>query len=380
MIHAIGFKVCLFPNKTQTKELFRFTDTCRGLYNILLGEAIRAYTEEGIKTTFNYLYSYYKSIKNEDKTKWIKEIPEACGKQICKDLVESYKRVFKSDFGFPKFKKKGKCKPSFYQRTDAMYFVENKIRITGIGFIKCNKGDYPTSGYCNPRVTFDGKHWYLSFSIKGNFGKELDSYNEGVGIDLGIETFATVNNGTKFFNYNNDPELIRLDAKLKKLQAILSKKYESNKVGNKFVKTKNIIKLERKIKLLHRRIHNIKLNYVHSYSSTLVKTKPEFIAVEGLSIKDMKEEEDNYFSRSIQKLMWHEFLRQLEYKSNCYEIKFIKVDRYFHSSQLCSKCGNRQDMPPNIRIYKCSNCKIEIDRDLNAAINIQREGKRLLAG
>ena len=141
MITAIGFKICLFPTKQQEKLFWLFSNHSRGLYNILLEEAITAYKEKSISVSFNYLYNYYKEIKMLSEYSWLQEMPEACGKQVIKDLVSTFQRFFKSNFGFPKFKKKNKCKPSFYQRTDGMYFINNnRVKLTGIGFVKHQKG------------------------------------------------------------------------------------------------------------------------------------------------------------------------------------------------------------------------------------------------
>lgn len=144
-----------------------------------------------------------------------------------------------------------------------------------------------------------------------------------------------------------------------------------------YVKTNNIIKLEKKIRLLYRKIKNIKLNFTHSYSNILVRTKPSLIAVENLNIKGMKEAKNN-FSKSIQKVNWYEFIRQLEYKSNYHCIPFIKVGTRFPSTKLCSHCGNKQEVTIEERTYICKRCGYIIDRDLNAAINIREEGRRIL--
>ena len=105
----------------------------------------------------------------------------------------------------------------------------------------------------------------------------------------------------------------------------------------------------------------------------MVKTKPEFIVIEDLSIKGMKEANNDY-SKEIQKLSWYEISNQLEYKSMYHNIPFIKVDRYYPSTKTCSQCGWIKEMSLQDRVYKCPHCGLVIDRDLNAAINILRLG------
>lgn len=388
-LDSAGFKICLHPNKTQEKLLWVYSSHSRGLYNLLLAEAQRAYKEDSISINFNYLYSYYKQLKVSEDYSWLAELPEAAGKQICKDLVENYKRVFKSNFGFPKFKKKGLVTPSFYQRTDTLYFKgNNRVALTGVGVVKVTKGDYlPKKEFqslkiCNPRIKFDGKYWYLSYSIQSRneegFSKPYTSETKGIGIDLGIKEFITVSNGTVFSNYNKtDKELIRLDKKLKDLQRTKAWKLECRKKFNQKEISNNILKLNQKIKLVYRRIGNIKDNYTHLYTSTLVKTKPEFIAVESLGIKEMKEA-TNDVSKEIQKVKWYETLRQLNYKSNYHEIPYIEIDRYYPSTKLCSGCGSIQEMLLEERVYNCPVCGLSIDRDFNASINIENRGRELL--
>ena len=380
MVSSIGFKICLFPNKTQEEILFKFVNHTRGLWNLLLAESKNYYNLYKKQVDFNYLYRFYQKQKETDN-KWLKEIPEASAKQVCKDLIEAYKRVWKSGFGFPKFKKKGKCKESFYQRTDKLRFIgKNYVKITGLkSYIKCNRGylDLPFDDFCNPRVSYDGKHWYLSFSYQGIFYENREVLSPGIGIDAGLKNFITVSNGEVLGNYNNFENIRKLESRIKILQQVVSRKYEINRQGNRYIKTKNITKLEKKIRLLKRKVSNIKLTCLHNYTSYLVRTKPEFIAVETLAVKEMKEA-DNDLSKEMQKVAWYEFFRQLKYKSDYMEIPMFYIDKYFPSSKRCSLCGNiLSSLKLSDRMYECPVCTNKLDRDLNAALNIELEGRRL---
>lgn len=381
MISSIGFKICLFPTKTQEAKMFLIANHCRGIWNELLATAEKDYEENDTRVSLSYLEGVLRVRKSQEEFSWIKDIPGSCSSHVCDDLMSAYTRSFKSGFGLPKFKKKGKSKLSFYQRSDNIIFWEDyRVTITGVGRVKHQKSaEIPINfKFRNPRVSYDGKHWYLSFSVQGNLGEDREVLSEGIGIDIGLKEFGVISNGSVLKNYNNDSELVRLSKKLKTLQRVVSRKYEVNKIGNKFVKTNNILKLEKKIRLLQRHISDIKHNYLHHYSSSLVKTKPEFIAVESLDVKGMKEADSN-LSKEIQKVSWYEFVRQLDYKCGYFNIPFVKVDRYFPSTKKCSCCGNIQDIGLKERIYYCTNCGAVIDRDLNASINIRDEGKRLLA-
>lgn len=153
------------------------------------------------------------------------------------------------------------------------------------------------------------------------------------------------------------------------MQRCISKKYIKNKIGNKFIKTMNIKKLEHKIKLIHRRIKNIRENYIHQITSHLVKTKPSRIVIEDLNIKGMLK--NKHLSKATAEQSFYRFISVLGYKCDWNNIKFIKADRFYPSSKLCSCCGNiKKDLKLKDRTYKCSSCGFIIDRDFNASLNL----------
>ena len=165
-------------------------------------------------------------------------------------------------------------------------------------------------------------------------------------------------------------EIKRLKNKLKRYQRKVSNKYEKNKEGLKYVKTKNIVKLEKEIKLIHRDITNLRTNYIHQVTSDILKTKVCKINVEDLNIRGVMK--NKHLSKAIQEQSLNKFISTLEYKCKLNNVHFQKIDRYFPSSKTCSSCGNiKKDLKLSNRIYKCDVCGFKIDRDLNASYNIR---------
>ena len=129
------------------------------------------------------------------------------------------------------------------------------------------------------------------------------------------------------------------------------------------------MKLEKKIRLLHRRLANIRDNYIHQITTEIVKTKPSQIVIEDLNIKGMMK--NRHLSKAIAEQSLYQFTQLLTYKCELYGIKIVKANRWFPSSKTCSECGCiKHDLKLSDRVYKCNECGSEIDRDINAAINL----------
>ena len=182
---------------------------------------------------------------------------------------------------------------------------------------------------------------------------------------------AVCSDGKAYENINKTPEMQRLEQKKKHLQQQLSRKYEMNKQGNKFVETKNIIKYKKQLKLVQRRMNNIRNTYINQMTSEIVKTKPSKIVIEDLAVSNMMK--NKYLAKSIQEQCWYEIRRQLEYKSQLYNIPVQLAPRFYSSSKTCSNCGHvNKNLTLANRIYICPECGLKIDRDYNASINLSR--------
>ncbi|WP_084604311.1 RNA-guided endonuclease InsQ/TnpB family protein [Sporanaerobacter acetigenes] len=182
-------------------------------------------------------------------------------------------------------------------------------------------------------------------------------------------------------NINKTKEVKRLEKKKKTLQRKVSKKYEINKIETKggetrYKKTRNIIKLENQLKKLNQRLTNIRHNYSHQVTTEIIKRKPSFIVVEDLNVAGMMK--NKHLSKAIGEQRFYEFYKQIQYKSEWNNIKFVVADRYFSSSKICSQCGSyNKDLKLSDRKYICECCGSVLDRDFNASLNLKRYGQEI---
>ena len=226
------------------------------------------------------------------------------------------------------------------------------------------------SKYNNPRCHYDGKYWYFTFGYGHGENKAEPHKDLSIGIDLGVKDLAVASCLDKTFkNINKSPKVRKLKKKLKRLQRQLSRKYEANKEGNVYFKTCNIIKLERTIKLIYRKLTNIRINHIHEATGTIIKLRPYRIVMEDLNVSGLMK--NKYLAEKIAEQKFYEFIRQMKYKCEFNNIEFVQADRFYPSSKLCSCCGSKKEnLRLKDRIYTCDKCGFTIDRDKNASINL----------
>ena len=274
------------------------------------------------------------------------------------------------------------CISSNKKRPSRIYLKDDgKLQIPTLGVIKFGsvREDFDLS--CKKQVaniSFDGKYWYLSYTedIKTKVAN-LPEYTDGIGVDLGIKTLATFSDGTRVPNIKTFRRVRILQKRLKRLQRKVSRKYLINKC-NKYNKTKNIIKLEKQMKLIHRSIRNIRINHIRKFVSVLVKKQPKYIAIEDLNVKGMMK--NKHLAKDITNCSFYTIREHIIRKATERDITIRLVDRFYPSSKTCSNCGTyKKDLKLSQRVYHCNYCQEKIDRDLNAALNIAKTDKYTLA-
>lgn len=376
-----GKKIRLYPTPEQEKIFWDSVHAARWAYNYHLGR-----NEENYKNGEKHIsgYSIMKEITQLKKTEeynWLNNISNKAIVVGVLDAENAYKMFFDGVTKCPKFKSRRKAKPSFYVRHDRLTKKQNGFKGEKLGIVKTSqslpdipKGEY----YVNPRISYDGKYWYLSFAYEVKYPKP-ELANEVIGIDLGVKDLAVLSNGKVYKNINKTARMKKLEKRLKREQRKQSRKIEQNiesrdKEGHRTYKRelddcKNYQKQKQKIRLIYRRIKNIRHNYLHQTTSEIVKTKPSRIVMEDLNVRGLMKNKS--LSKAIREQCFYEFKRQIQYKCENYGIEFKQVPRFYPSSKLCSDCGHKNnDLKLKDRVYICSHCGLVIDRDLNASINL----------
>ena len=408
-------KLRLKPTKEQESLMWWFSKVSRNYWNLLVaidksnnkGDFDDILSKTGNKPYYSkfydrYIYSlnqsdYLKLAKivvaknyEEDKEKWswyYQPNQSFIYTFIAREIV----RIRRRNKGKLNFRGVDKIQPSFNVRCDMsadkkrssrIYLKDNgKLQIPTIGEMKFGsvREDFDLS--CKKQVanlSFDGKYWYLSYTENVEL-KEIDlpAYTSGVGVDLGIKTLVTVSDGTTVPNIKTFRRVCILNKRLKRLQRKVARKYLINGC-NKYNKTKNIIKLERQIKLIYRSLKNIRINHICKFVSDLVKKQPQYIAIEDLNVKGMMK--NKHLAKDVANCSFYTIREHLIRKARGRSIVVRLVDRFYPSSKTCSNCGSyKKDLKLNQRVYHCNTCQEKIDRDLNAAINIAKTDNYILA-
>ena len=381
-----GFKTKLLLNNTQVTQALQHAGVARHAYNWAVEYCQNSY--EQTKTTPSSVdlhKTLVATVKKENP--WYYTVSKCAPQQALRNIETAYKNFHEKQTpkgyglfkpvkkngiivgsrleGLPQFKKKGKSKDSFYLE-GAIQIRNNKIKIPHFGWVKCSE-QLPIGEVKTVTISRVASDWFVSF--KRPFEKIVTEKTKGVvGVDLGIKTLATLSDGTVKPSLRPYKKNKR---KLKILQRKVSKKY----VATAKQQSKNYQKTTRKVAKLHQRIANIRKDCTHKLTTDLAKNHSE-IVIEDLNVSGMSK--NHKLASAILDGGFFEFRRQLEYKCKWYGSTITMVDRFYPSSKTCSNCQTiKQDLQLKDRLFKCCNCGMEMDRDLNAAVNLEKQSVSL---
>ncbi|MBI6039515.1 transposase [Clostridium perfringens] len=384
-----AYKIEINPTDEQKSKIHQTIGVSRFIYNFYIARNKEIYEREGKFVSgmdfSKWLNNEY--IPNNQDKKWIKEVSSKATKQAIMNGDKAFRDFFKGTKGFPKFKKRKNqdVKAYFPKNNKTDWTLErHRVKIPTLGWVRLKEFGYipKNSVVKSGTVSQKADRYYVSILVEETYIKISNPNNEGLGIDLGIKEFAICSNGNKFKNINKTSTVKKIEKKLKREQRKLSRKYESLKIRNKNIKEgratrQNIQKQVVKVQRLHQRLANIRTDYINKTVFSIVKQKPSYITIEDLAVSNMMK--NKHLSKAIASQKFFEFKTKLMSKCKQNNIELRIVDRFYPSSKTCSNCGGiKKDLKLSDRIYKCD-CGFNIDRDLNASINLKNAKKYKIA-
>ena len=350
-----------------------------GVERFIYNEYIKYKLGNKFVSTFDfskYINNIY--LPNNPDKKWIKEVSSKSVKQAMIYGERAFKNFFKNLTSFPVFKKKGKNDIGAYfvknNKTD-FEFYRHKIKIPTLKFVRLKEYGYipKNTDIKSGTITKIADRYFLSLIIKiNNIVKTENTNTKGMGVDLGIKNTAVCSNGKIFENINKIKKVKKLKKKLKREQRKIAKSIEYSKSNNiKLKDLKNFNKKKVKIQRLFYRLNCIRNDYNNKIVDKITRTKLKYITIEDLKVSNMIK--NKHLSKAIQEQNFYAIRTKLINKCKKRNIELRLVDTFYPSSKTCSCCGSiKKDLKLNNRIYKCCNCDLEIDRDYNASINLEK--------
>ena len=370
-----AYKFRLYPNKAQQQALQSHFGAVRFIYNFFLEKKIKIYKETKKTIAWNQLANELPQMKKQENYSWLKEVNSQVLQQAVIHLDKSFLNFFRSGFGFPKFKSKHKSKKSFcfpIVNNLKIDYDANKISIPKFinlkdkdNRLKCKFSRKVEGAVKSATVSQDRDGRYY-ISILSEVDMQVQEQKPVLretsrGIDFGVKTFLTFDDGTKIEN----PKFLKQSQdKLAKHQQELAKLERGT--------TRHKSKQEQ-ITKLHSKIARQRKDFLDKLTSKMCNdSQVDTFCIEDLSIKDMQSENKHAMNRAIGDLAWNMFVQMLAYKAEQHGKNIIKIGRYVPSSKICSSCGYvKHDLQLSDREWDCPECGNHHDRDINAAKNIK---------
>lgn len=390
-----GFKVRLFPSEEQANLLRQHCNAARWTWNWCLDTQLKVF-----RNVESFIGSYaMRDAWKDARPNWVAECAVNDLVTTIFDLDVAYKRFFKLQKsgaekftkkararasrqkrplteldlqGHPQFKSKRKSKLAYGVQNDKVSFYEKGVSIPKVGKVAYQTDAPITIGrgatkVQNPRISFIGGKWILSFALEIQT-EQTTLKDVCVGIDLGVKTLATVScNGeiTKIKNINKSKSIKKLEKKLARVQKKASRRVKGST---------NQEKAYKQVAVIQARLRNIRRDHTHKATRLVVDMLPRAIGIEDLNVRGMMK--NKHLAKAIQDCNLSEFRRQLEYKSERQGTKIVLADRFYPSSKRCSSCGAiKHNLQLSDRVYVCEVCGAVMDRDDNAAQNLEMLAK-----
>ncbi len=355
-----AYKFRIYPDTIRQEEIDKRLILAQRFYNRLLEKSIRSYKNDNHKVSMAQFNRFVKEIIQEDK-KYLKLYSQTrC--EIEFRLMKAYQNFFRRikegnrKAGFPRFKSKDRYKSITYPQDNGSFSIrKGRLRISRIGTMPIDLHRKIEGTIKTLAIKREGKNYYAIFTTINNIRiPEVENTNP-VGIDLGLDSFIAISDGTKI----EKPKFMQQNRKrISHWQRVVARRNKGSKRREK---------AKADLQKTYEHITNQSDDYLHKLSDTLVNSGYTSFAVEDLRIQNMVK--NHRLAGSIQNASWNRFVQYLSYKAESAGMKVMKVDAR-NTSKECSNCGNIREMPLSVREYNCDKCGLQLDRDINASINI----------
>ncbi len=363
-----AYKYRLYPNKQQEEQIQKTFGCCRFVYNQTLAYRKNLYETKKESMSKIDCNNYINRVLKKEY-EWLKEVDKFALTNSVYNMDSAYQKFFKEHTGYPKFKSKRNHKKlystNFTNENIEISFENNKIKLPKLKCVKAKVHRKFVGKIKSATISQNPSGKYFVSILVETEHIPMESTGCMIGIDLGIKDLLITSNGEKF---NNIRTANKYANKLAKEQRKLSHKVKGSNNWNK-----QRIKVAR----IYEKIRNTRIDNLHRISHKLI-SENQVIVSEDLDIEGMRQ--NHHLAKLISDCGWYELTRQLSYKADWNNRQYIKVDRFFASSQTCNCCGyvNKNTKDLSVREWTCPECGIVHDRDMNAAKNILDEGIRIL--
>lgn len=361
-----AYKYRFYPTTEQAEQLARTFGCARYVYNHFLRLRTDTWYERQERIGYTDTAKLLTALKKEPETAWLQEVSNVCLQQSLRNLDTAFKNFFQGRAKYPTFKKKT---------------ARQSVRYTTSGFswrdgqIKLAKQKEPLDIRWSRRFTGtpssvtvskdSSDRYHISILVEEEVAA-LPLSKKEAGIDLGL-THAVITSGGQ--KVNNHQYLKQSEKKLARAQRSLSRKKRGSA---------NRAKAKLKVARIHAKIADQRQDFAHKLTTQLIHEN-QVVAAESLQVKNMLK--NRSLAKAISNVGWHQITTMLGYKAEWYGRDFVQIDKWYPSSKRCHACGHISDaMPLTVRVWDCPTCHAHHDRDINAAKNILKAGKAILAG